>query len=86
LWGLTISPGVLAIADEAIEYRYFLLQRIRSLLALSGHTETISYLSAFGVKRTCRARGRRINRSLLTRTGHGGAEIPQCAVSWRTVV
>jgi hypothetical protein len=33
LWGLTIPPGVLAIADEAIEYRYFLLQRIRSLLA-----------------------------------------------------
>jgi hypothetical protein len=36
LWGLTIPPGVLAIADEAIEYRYFLLQRIRSLLAQSG--------------------------------------------------
>jgi hypothetical protein len=33
LWGLTIPPGVLAIADKAIEYRYFLLQRIRSLLA-----------------------------------------------------
>jgi hypothetical protein len=38
LWGLTIPPGVLAIADEAIEYRYFLLQRIRSLLAQSGHS------------------------------------------------
>jgi len=36
LWGLTIPPGVLAIADEAIEYRYFLLQRIRSLLARNG--------------------------------------------------
>ncbi len=30
-----------------------LLQRVRSLLAQSGHTHTHRYLSAFGVKRTC---------------------------------
>jgi hypothetical protein len=52
LWGLTIPPGVLAIADEAIEYRYFLLQRIRSLLAQSRPTEAPAILSAFGVEQT----------------------------------
>jgi hypothetical protein len=50
LWGLTIPPGVLAIADKAIEYRYFLLQRIRSLFALSGHIEASSRMSAFSGK------------------------------------
>jgi hypothetical protein len=48
LWGLTIPPGVLAIADEAIEYRYFLLQRIRSLLARSGGLLVDGATVAFG--------------------------------------
>jgi hypothetical protein len=47
-------PTLLAIADEAIEWPCLLLQCVRSLLALSGHTETICYLSAFGAKLTLR--------------------------------
>jgi hypothetical protein len=39
-------------------------------LALSGHTETICYLSAFGAKRTCRDRGRSIDPTRLTQSRH----------------
>jgi hypothetical protein len=39
-------------------------------LALSGHAETICSLSAFGPKRTCRNRARRIDRARMTRSCH----------------
>jgi hypothetical protein len=40
------------------------------ILALSGLSEASSRLSAFGVKRTCRDRGRHIRRPSLTHSGH----------------
>ena len=40
------------------------------LVALSGHTETICYLSAFGAKRTCTVVLLRPPQSLLTQSRH----------------
>jgi len=44
--------------------------RVALLVALSGHTETTYYLSAFGAKRTCGGSGWRIARMQLTQSGH----------------
>src|SRR5262245_4394104 len=43
-----------------------LLQCVRTLLALSGHSKASVRLSAFGAKRTWRGRRWRIDRSLMT--------------------
>ena len=46
-----------------------LLQRESPLTALSGHIEVSVRWSAFGAKRTRRDRWRRIDRTLMTRSG-----------------
>jgi hypothetical protein len=48
----------------------FLLQCMSPLLALSGHTKTDLYLSAFGAKRTCTVVWLRPPRSQMTQRQH----------------
>jgi hypothetical protein len=49
-------------------------RRLRSqqmpALALSGHTETDRYLSAFGAQRTCREGQKRFGLTQMTQSGH----------------
>jgi hypothetical protein len=45
-------PTLLAIADEMIEYLYFLLRRVKTRLAPSGHTRHLGQCPLIGVKRT----------------------------------
>ena len=68
--GLNVPDKLLPLADEVIEWRSYLLQCVRSLLALSGHIDTLRYLSAFGVKQTCVAGSADGLAALLTHKRH----------------
>jgi hypothetical protein len=48
----------------------YLLHCMSPVVAQSGHTETDSYLSAFGVKRTSCDWRRCIDRARMTQSGH----------------
>ena len=69
---LTIPESFLLRADEVIELENLLQCECR-LLALSGHTEMICFLSAFGAKRTCREGRKRFGLTQMTHLGHGRA-------------